>query len=171
MMYRKTVLALMVCTVLLFVACGQSGKQTDVFDDGQPVGMVATNEDTTKVLNLVNEFLGHLKNNQIDSAMAMLHSFDFDSYSVIDVPADIAKNQRMALSAFRPVDYELDHLIFQTETDCEVKYSAILFHKEPGDNRPNKMSYVLKPIRIDGQWYLTLADRADAITKDSAIPN
>lgn len=171
MMYKKSVLAIIACMVLLFAACGNSGKSEDVLiDDSQPAGMTTTNEDTTRVLSLVNEFLGHLKNHQIDSAMAMLHSYDFESNSLIDVPADIAKKQRMALGAFQPVDFELDHLIFVTETDCEVKYSAILFHKEPGDNRPNKMSYVVKPIRIDGQWYLTLADRSDDITRNSEIP-
>ena len=61
-------------------------------------------------------------------------------------------------------------MIFNTETDCLVRYSAILFDKEGDeDKRPNKMFYAIKPVRVNGEWHLTVADNDDLNTRESDI--
>ena len=50
-----------------------------------------------------------------------------------------------------------------------VQYTATLFDKKEGDPRPNKLSFLLKPVRYQGRWYLTMADSDDRNTSRSKI--
>ena len=34
----------------------------------------------------------------------------------------------------------------------------LFFEKQKDDPRPNTAQFFLKPVRIDGRWYLTMAD-------------
>ena len=61
-------------------------------------------------------------------------------------------------NTFKGVRYDVEKLVFLTPIDNEVVYLATLFEKQENDPRPNEMRFVLKPIRIDGKWYLTVAD-------------
>ena len=37
-------------------------------------------------------------------------------------------------------------------------YPSAEFEKDENDNRPNKISFFIKPVRRDGKWYLTMGD-------------
>lgn len=136
--------------------------------DVSVVHMDLSCQDTTEVLNLVNQYFDCLKARDIESALSMIYYLKGDS--IVDVPEYIRSKQRMALQMFPGVGYEIDHYTFFSETDCEVKYYTILFEKKAGDNRPNTMAFLLKPVRKDGKWYLTIADRDDDNTTHSNIP-
>lgn len=61
-------------------------------------------------------------------------------------------------SRVQGIKYDVEYLKFYSEIDSEVKYTVTLFENKPGENLPNKMSFVIKPVRREGKWYLTLAD-------------
>lgn len=76
----------------------------------------------------------------------------------------------MTLTAFKSKKFSIEEIQFLNETDSKVKYTVTLFDKAPGDNRPNMISFVIRPVRRDGQWFLTLADSATE-TRQSKLDN
>ena len=157
--------------MLLLLAAFSCGRKTEKAepDHRTVIGIDLSQKDTSEVTALVNQYFECLKARDIDKALSMIYFLKGDS--ITEVPDYISKKQRMALQMFPAVNYEIDHFTFLTEKDCEVKYNAILFEKKEGDNTPNIMSFMLKPIRKDGKWYLTIADRDDNNTTHSKISN
>ena len=166
-MLRRIYIPLVLVLLLTVFSCSKKTEKP-VLDDPYAVRIDLSNKDTVEVSNLVNQYFERLKARDIDGALSMIYYLKGDS--IVDVPESIRSKQRMALQMFPGVRYEVDHYIFLTETDCEVKYYTVLFEKEPGDKRPNTMGFLLKPIRRDGKWYLTMADRDDDNTTHSNIP-
>lgn len=165
-MMKKSFWTIIAITALILVSCGK-GKNAPVDMEQSVVFMELSNNDTTAVYNLVNTYLDHLTNGRMDEALAMISYFENDS--VKPVPEKMLKRQRTSLNALHPIRYQIEHVMFLYDTDCEVKYSGILFDKEENDPAPNKVSFIIKPVRKDGKWYLTLADSEDKITNDSGI--
>ena len=64
----------------------------------------------------------------------------------------------MVFRTFPVLRYTIDSIIFNTETDSQVKYTIEFFEKQPGDTRPNTTSFFIKPMRVKGKWYLTMFD-------------
>ena len=42
-----------------------------------------------------------------------------------------------------------------------------LFEKEENDPRPNKISFYFRPVRFEGQWYLTVKDNITDINNEN----
>lgn len=120
----------------------------------QPTSMTVDKSDTTEVMNLVNAYFDHLKAKNVEGAIAMTYYLDKDE--VKPLTDDLKKRQRIALSIFAGMDYAVDYLIFNKETDSEVKYTASFKSDDP--KAPTKQSFIIKPVRRNGKWYLTLAD-------------
>ena len=165
-MMKKFIWTIIAMTALILVSCGK-GKNAPADTDQSVVFMELSNNDTTEVYNLVNTYLDHLTNGRMDEALGMISYIENDS--VKPVPENMLKRQRTSLNALHPIRYQIEHVMFLYDTDCEVKYSGILFDKEENDPAPNKVSFIIKPVRKDGKWYLTLADSEDKITNDSGI--
>jgi len=153
-------------TLITISSCSQKQNKAPV-DDKPFVRMDLSQKDTAEVLNLVKTYLGYLQQRDIDKALSMIHYCKGDS--ILPVPEKIADKQRTSLCMFPAVRYELNHYLFVTEKDCEVKYTAVLFDKDDNDKRPNSISYIIKPVRLGGKWYLTLADHDDPISSQSEI--
>ena len=117
-----------------------------------------TKEDTTKVMDLVNQFTVCLQNGDIKGAMDMLVMLDGDSIKPID-----AANLQRQVNSLRFIagmpGYELDRIVMQDEKRNEAKIDIVLFEKkDENDKRPNTTSFYLRPVYIGGQWYLTTRD-------------
>lgn len=166
-MFKKSYIVVIALLVTCLMACTEKQKQTS--GEPVPVFIEMSKQDTTDVLNLVNEYLGYLTDGRVDDALGMIKVLDGDS--IKDVPAEMLKKQRSSLTMLHPIRYEIEHYIFQFETDCIVKYRGILFDKEKDDPTPNTVSYLIRPVRRDHTWYLTLADSEDINTINSEIPN
>ena len=69
------------------------------------------------------------------------------------------------------LNYKIESIIFNTETDSQVKYTVEFFEKKPGDPRPNTTSFFIKPMRVKGQWYLTMYDSNTNNGGQSGIKN
>lgn len=121
--------------------------------------MILSPSDTTEVLALANQFLENVKANDIDAAIKMLYYLDKDS--IVELPPALEKKERTVL-ALRGISYDLQDIKFLRETDSQVRYTVTLFERKSADNRPNKVSFVIKPVRRNNRWYLTLADSETA---------
>lgn len=121
--------------------------------------MILSPSDTTEVMTLVNQFLENVKANDIDAAIGMLYFLDKDQ--ITSLPPALEKKERATLS-IRGISYDIEDIKFLRETDSQVRYTVTLFERKSADNRPNKVSFVIKPVRRNKQWYLTLADSETA---------
>lgn len=154
---KKFVLFLAAALVVGTALTGCKDKKAPA--DTKPVETsMFTKEDTTKVMDLVNQFTVCLQNGDIKGAMDMLVMLDGDSIK----PIDAANLQRQANSlrfiAGMP-GYELDRIVMQDEKRNEAKIDIVLFEKkDENDKRPNTTSFYLRPVYIGGQWYLTTRD-------------
>ena len=139
--------------------------------DSKPVGTsMFTKEDTTKVMDLVNQFTMRLQNSDIKGAMDMLVYLDGDSIK----PQTAANMQRQAVTlsfiAGKP-GYELERIILNNTTNNEAKINVVLFEKkDENDKRPNTTAFYLRPVYIDGQWYLTTKDNITSTVDDNEKP-
>lgn len=138
-------------------SCKNKSKEATDKDEIVVKDMVTNKNDTAAVESLVNEFFEHLRAKDVDKAVSMLYYLD-ENGLIIPLPDDMKKGQTRMLKLHSGLKYDIDYIKFHQETDSEVRYTCTLFEKEPGDNRPNKVSFMIRPMRSNNQWYLTMAD-------------
>ena len=160
---------------MLYSSCKQDQKRKtneevlkEVLADGTQ--MELGSNDTTVVFELTEKYLECLRDKDLDGAIAMLYYLR-NGNEIVSLPEVVEKRQRMVLGAFLGLNYTIDELRFHKETDCQVRYSVELFEKAADDPVSNKVSFFIKPVRRDGQWYLTLADTESDSTHGSEIVN
>ena len=125
--------------------------------------------DTVEVKNMLEKYLGTLQAYDIDGALAMTKYIKGDS--LVDTPQEELKKQKMVLNMFKGIKYELDYIAFHDDMDCAAQYTVTLFEKtDPKDTRPNMASFMLRPVRYKGKWYITLADSENKTIGPSKIP-
>lgn len=159
-------------TAILVVSCGHKKKRE--FKDVQqnvliPSTMVTSKADTVEVTNLVKAFMSKMQEKDVDGALGMLYYLDRDS--IKSLPENLYKRERAVINTFKGLQYSLDRIVFNKETDSEAKITITLFEKAKNDPRPNEVGMIIKPIRRDGTWYLTLSDTDTDSTNGTEIEN
>lgn len=136
----------------------EPGSVQDMIETYTPVPQMDTSgADTAEVMKQVQLFTDRLKNSDVNGAMDLLYYLDKDS--IKHLPPELAKRERITLSAIQgAVRYDLDGLVFSKEKDSEARLIVTLFDKPASDKRPNTLGVIIKPVRRDGRWFLTLAD-------------
>ena len=167
---KKSILffSLAVSLILCLSAC-KGGKQPAAESENADEPMETTMMDTLTVTSLVDEYLEYLHDKDLDKAMGMLYYLREDK-TIEPLSDEMAAKQRAALKPFLGKDFNIDQIIFYQETDSQVKFTCTLFEKEEGDPRPNKISFLIRPMRINNSWYLTMAD-SHTDTVESKIKN
>ena len=162
---KKTSLFLVILMMLLPVFTGCSDKKAPKHHKKE---YTFSKQDSVDVLNLVNQFVNRLDSNDIRGAVEMLNILKGDS--IIPLEPIQQRRQAMALNMVKGVKYEVQYLTFRTDKDNEVKMDITLFEKDVDDPRPNKTSFYFRPVRFEGQWYLTtkdnITDRSNGNTFD-----
>ena len=143
----------------LLIGCkGEQKKKTDENPNLIKPQMVLRSQDTTQVRRLTRQFLHCLQQKDVPGALNMLRRYDHGEVRTLE-PAEASK-QAMVFGMFAGMpSYDIDHIIFYKEDDSEVKFTVTMFERtDSADRRPNKASFLIRPVRIGGEWYLTLAD-------------
>jgi len=157
---KKNYLFLFTIMFFSFIFCGCTKKEKTLkeLEDAyiEKPYMTLTKSDTTEVLSLVNRYLDCLRQGYFDDAVSMLYFLNNDS--VIALPKKLAEENIAIQNRFRGVRYELESLKFSEETDNMVRYKVTLFDRKAGDTTPNEVRYSLRPVRRDGNWFLTVLD-------------
>lgn len=157
--------------IALFVACGnKKQKEASIHNDTLVPEMVLSKYDTTQVMNLTKKFLNTLKANKTEAALGMLYYYN-EKGVVEPLPDSMKEAQRLIFNQFPVLSYKIDNIIFNREDDSQVKYTIEFFKRKPGDNRPNTISFVIKPIRQNNVWYLTMYDTNTNNADPSKIEN
>ena len=146
--------------IVLLAGCKSEKKKADNGANPNLIQpeMVLSSEDTVAVRRLTRQYLHLLENKDLDGAIAMLRYWD--NNEIVPLPAQLEAKERMVLGMFLGMKAEIDHIIFFRDDDSEVKYTITLFERtDPKDKRPNKASFLIRPVRYLDKWYLTLADK------------
>ncbi len=154
--------------ILLLAACkGEQKKETKMARPGLETQMEVTNNDSTAVRQLVNDFLGLVVQGDVDAAISRLYILDGEE--VKPLPEKQRKASEMMLGLHQVYSFNIDSLIFYKETDSKVCYTLIL--QDPASTAsPAHMQGLIRPVRRNGQWYITLANN-DTETNKSALDN
>ena len=144
---------------LLLVGCKSEKKKAEENPYLIKPEMLVTGKDTLEVRRMTKQYLSMLQQKDLDGAISMLRYYEHDS--ITSLPPQLEAKERMVLGMFLGMpSYDIDHIIFFRDNDSEVKYTVTMFERtDENDKRPNKASFLLRPVRHLGQWYLTLADK------------
>ena len=154
---------------LLLMGCKSEKKKPEVDPNLIQPEMSVNAQDTLEVRRLTKQYLHALQEKDLDGAIAMLRYYD--KKDIVPLPLELEAKERMVLGMFLGMpSYDIDHIIFFRDDDSEVKYTVTMFERtDENDRRPNKASFLLRPVRHLGQWYLTLADKQTDKVKSQII--
>lgn len=149
---------LMVLALCVVCSCGKKKKTLDDYREEYLTkpAISLTQSDSTEVRALVDNYLQLLRDNQFEDAVDMLYYMN--GAKIIPMPKELKQRQLAMIKRFRGVKYDLQRIVYSQEYDNIACYVVTLFEKQKGDPRPNTAQFFLKPVRIDGRWYLTMAD-------------
>lgn len=141
--------------ILVAVSCGNKPKSR--VDETTDFRSSLTEADTVQMLKLCDDCMELLKNKNIDGALAMLNEY-VDSTNTIQPLTDITRAKYIRIFKMFPVlEYQLAGYTFVLEGINDVKYSIKFAEEEhPEKNGEPKTSFMFNPVKIDGQWYLTV---------------
>ena len=150
-MKRISLFLAILLMLTVYVGCSDKKAPTQ-----KKVEYTFSHQDSIDVLNLVNRFKGYLEENDLRSAVEMLSIVKGDS--LLPLEPIQQRRQAMALSMVKGVQYDVDYMMFHSDRNNEVKLNITLFEKDENDSRPNTIAFFLRPVRHEGQWFLTTKD-------------
>ena len=157
-MKKFSIVFIVLMSVLLVGCKSEQKKKADVDPNLIKPEMVLSSEDTVQVRRLVKQYLHLLEQKDLNGAISMLRYYEHDS--IAPLPPQLEAKERMVLGMFLGMKADIDHIIFFRDNDSEVKYTVTMFERtDPKDKRPNKASFLIRPVRYLDEWYLTLADK------------
>ena len=172
-MRKSFIFTFAVMRLLTLGSCGKGTKKPmttgEILDSVTKIHMEMSQQDSAEVYALVNEYLDKLREDKIDEAVGMIYFLNPMNYQIETLPDKAVRRSKLMLTRFKGVKYDLERIIYDREVDNIAKYTVTLFEKETGDPRPNTISFMLKPIRREGKWYLTYCD--DTTGNGTNLPN
>lgn len=139
-----------------FLSCkdNQKKKQLDIVEDFKNS---LTSEDTVQVFSLCNKCMETLKAGEIDQALSMLQILENDTV-LVPLSAEKQSELKKNFKFFPVLDYKVESFAFNTNGLNDVRYSITFFEKEANDPTPNTIGFMFNPVKLNGQWYLTVKD-------------
>ncbi len=160
---RNLFFLLLVC-VFTLTSCKKDKKDVKGLENNyiQQPQMILANKDSDEVRQQVDYYLNALNHKEVDKALSMLYAYDLKSNKVRRLTPEEEKTQRAVLSRFAGFHAEIESIRFFRENDSEVKYNVYFSNKPSTPSNPNCMGFMIRPVRIEGKWYLTLAGEDQA---------
>ena len=124
--------------------------------------MILSSNDSNEVRDAVNYYLTALNHKQVDKALSMLFYYDLKTNKVRRLTDKENAEQKAVLSRFAGYRAEIEYIKFFRENDSEVKYNVYFSDKPSTPSNPNCMGFMIRPVRLEGRWYLTLAGENQA---------
>lgn len=126
-----------------------------IYKDRIDEGMSRTDRDEQMVIALAKEYIAELQNNNIDAALGKLYEYSLGE--IIPLTGERRNELKATLSNFPVLGYKIDSFKMLSNTDNELKYSIRFRESADGtDNPSNYISFLLNPVRYNGEWYLTV---------------
>ena len=149
-------LAALFCMVLS--SCHNKDKVNTVeySDPRADSTMQRSSTDTLALLTMCTDYLNLLKKDSVEAALDLLYVYD--DGKVEPISDEVRDKIRATRQRFPVVNYQLESMRLFGEDDTEFIYMVEFFEKPKDDPRPNTIREALSPVRVDGQWYLTVSD-------------
>lgn len=160
MKYLKSILLLLL--VSLFASCTSCGGDKNnehPYHESTEFKKELTAEDTTRMLEISNMCMESLKAGHIDQALSQLYMYDDSTETVKPLTAQKRKELQEVFKLFPVLKYSMNYFSFNTKGVNDVKYTIEFFEKtDSSDTAPNTIGFMFNPVKVDGQWYLTVKD-------------
>ena len=155
---KKYNFVFLVVFALLFAACDSKKNDTESQNPNliQMPDIALTEQDTTEVLNLVDQYMSLFKSGDIDGASSLLNIVRNDSI----IPYSAEQRQEFAthLAPFHVYDYHVRSLVIRDRKDNSVEIDIQIMPDGDLELRKGVSKFVLNPVKKDNHWYLTLMD-------------
>lgn len=153
---RKNIICLMALLGCFLLAGCNSGKKDDKRKEYIPLKMDVSKKDTVAVNQLSEKFVKLLQKEDYEAALNMLYFLNKEG-EVVPLPAELRAQQLTMFKTFPVISYTNKGIIFNTEKDSQVKYEIQFTNAEEG--KPAAVTNLfLKPMRVNGEWFLTTYD-------------
>lgn len=151
------------CTLSL-TSCKDKKKDVKTLEQDyiQQPQMILGSKDSDEVRSQVNYYLEALNHKDVDKALSMLYFYDLKTNKVRRLNKKEESTQRAVLTRFAGFRAEIEYIKFFRENDSEVKYNVYFSDKPSTPSNPNCMGFMIRPVRLEGKWYLTLAGENQA---------
>lgn len=145
----------LLAVLLLLSACKGEQKPQQALNTGDTPVMTLSANDTATVQRLTNNYLQLLVDGKMEEAVSHLYVIDNDN--PVPLTADQQQEYASALSNFSYHGFRITSFAFHSESDTEVEYD--LYLDDPiTTNNPRKFKGLIRPVRRNGAWYITLAN-------------
>jgi hypothetical protein len=150
---------LMLAALVAFSSCSKKQKDVKTLENDylQQPQMTLGSSDSNEVRNEVNYYLEALNSKQVDKAVSMLYNYDLKTNKVSPLNDEERKRQKAVLNRFAGYKAKIEYIKFFRENDSQVKYNVYFSDKPSTPSNPNCMGFMIRPVRLNGKWYLTLA--------------
>ena len=164
MKFRYLYLYLMLAASFGLTSCKDKQKDVKTLeqDSVQQPQMILSSNDSNEVRDAVNYYLTALNHKQVDKALSMLFYYDLKTNKVRRLTDKENAEQKAVLSRFAGYRAEIEYIKLFRENDSEVKYNVYFSDKPSTPSNPNCMGFMIRPVRLEGRWYLTLAGENQA---------
>ena len=138
----------------LTMSCSDKKNQTPLGADDVRPTFRFDSQDSLAIQALADDFLSRVNANDFESAADLLYTVHYDSVSALTAQERAGYvNAMKAIPQFGFVQQEL--LLF-SDRDNELRIAVKM--KEDADIRKKQdiIRFVLNPVEVRGQWYLTL---------------
>ena len=170
MKYRYLFLYLILASTFALTSCKDKKKDVKTLEQDyvQQPQMILNSNDSNEVRDAVNYYLTALNHKQVDKALSMLFYYDLKTNKVRRLTDKENAEQKAVLTRFAGYRAEIEYIKFFRENDSEVKYNIYFSNKPSTPSNPNCMGFMIRPVRLEGRWYLPLAG-ANQATYSSQI--
>lgn len=143
--------------VITLFCCVWSCKEKPREQQKQEFQAGLTEADSTQMLQLCDQCMELLKAGEIDQALDMIYYYDEENHDVEELPKAFRESFRHMFQMFPVCEYERSYYSFQLEGCNDVKYMVTFEEMEdPSEPNPYKTSFMFNPVKVDGQWYVTM---------------
>ena len=153
---RKNIICLLALLGCILIAGCNSGKKEDKRKEYIPLKMDVSSKDTVAVTQLSEKFMKLLQKEDYEGALNMLYFLNKEG-EVVPLTAEQRQQQLSIFKVFPVIDYTNKGIIFNSEKDSQVKFE-IQFTPSEEDKPGATTNFFLKPMRVNGEWFLTTYD-------------
>lgn len=109
------------------------------------------------MLQLCDQCMELLKAGKIEEALDMIYYYDEEKHEVKELTKAFRGSFRHMFKMFPVYEYARSYYSFQLEGCNDVKYMVTFEEMEdPSEPNPYKTSFMFNPVKVDGQWYVTM---------------
>lgn len=134
-------------------SCGNKNKEVTVEEPGLPVFEFNQN-DSANIQSLADSYLASVNSGDFESAADMLNTV---SNGVVSPLTDQERNGYLsAMKSLPQHGFVQQDLLLFSDRDNELRIAVKMTEDAKPETGEGVIMFVLNPIEVDGQWYLTL---------------